>query len=203
MYRGITLAFTLLTLMPACLAGNYQPMGGDILFQTSPSSQSLAIQKATHSPYSHVGMVVFQDGKPFVLEAVEPVRMTPLADWVSWGVDGHFTAKRLRDAPTRLTDHALQTMWQVGKPFLGIHYDATFEWSDQRIYCSELVWKIYKRGLGLEIGKIQTLDSFDLSDPVVKAILQKRYGDTIPGQEPVISPAAMFASELLVTVHQE
>jgi hypothetical protein len=31
---------------------------GDIIFHTSRSSQSLAIQRATHSPYSHMGLTV-------------------------------------------------------------------------------------------------------------------------------------------------
>src|SRR5437867_163185 len=26
-------------------------------------------------------------------------------------------------------------------------YDLTFEWSDDKIYCSELVWKVYERAL--------------------------------------------------------
>lgn len=39
---------------------------GDIIFQTSLSSQSLAIQKATHSPYSHMGIIILKNGKPYV-----------------------------------------------------------------------------------------------------------------------------------------
>ena len=50
---------------------------GDIIFHTSRSSQSAAIQRATHSPYSHVGVVFFRDGKPYVFEAIATVRYTP------------------------------------------------------------------------------------------------------------------------------
>ena len=46
-------------------------------------------------------------------------------------------------------------MRQVGESFRGRPYDLTFEWSDERIYCSELVWKIYERALGIEIGPPQ------------------------------------------------
>jgi len=35
---------------------------GDIIFQTSRSELSIPIQKATHSPYSHMG-IVFQRGR--------------------------------------------------------------------------------------------------------------------------------------------
>jgi hypothetical protein len=37
--------------------GRYQPRNGDIIFQTSLSDQSVAIQAATKSPYSHLGIV--------------------------------------------------------------------------------------------------------------------------------------------------
>jgi uncharacterized protein YycO len=72
-----------------------------------------------------------------------------------------------------------------------------FGWSDEKIYCSELVWKIYKRGADVEIGKLQQLSDFDLSSDIVKAKLKERYGDNIPMNETVISPAAIFESQLL------
>ena len=40
---------------------------GDIIFHTSRSAQSAAIQLATHSRHSHVGLILFRDGKPYVL----------------------------------------------------------------------------------------------------------------------------------------
>jgi hypothetical protein len=58
-------------LAAACSAGVAVPavQDGDIIFQTSLSSQSLAIQRATHSKYSHMGQIVLRDGAPYVLEA--------------------------------------------------------------------------------------------------------------------------------------
>lgn len=50
---------------------------GDIVFQESISRQSAAIQLATKSRYSHMGMI-FKHGNEFlVLEAVQPVQFTP------------------------------------------------------------------------------------------------------------------------------
>lgn len=42
---------------------------GDIIFQTSKSPQSQAIQKATGSKYSHMGIVIHRSGFPQVFEA--------------------------------------------------------------------------------------------------------------------------------------
>jgi len=68
---------------------------GDIIFHTSRSAQSAAIQRATHSPYSHVGIVIHRDGKPYVFEANATVRYTPLADWIARGDGGRYVVKRL------------------------------------------------------------------------------------------------------------
>jgi hypothetical protein len=62
------------------------------------------------------------------------------------------------------------------------------------------VWKIYQQATGIEIGELQKLKEFDLSDASVKAIMKERYPNKIPTEEKVISPAAIFDSELLVTV---
>ena len=180
----------------------YQPQNGDIIFQTSRSSQSVAIQRATKSKYSHMGIVYIKNGQPFVFEAIETVKLTPFGDWVARGDGRHYVVKRLSNAKDRLTSEALERMLEVGKTFAGRHYDLYFEWSDDRIYCSELVWKIYKRALDLEVGELQTMQEFDLSDPLVQAKVRERFGESLPKNETVISPAAIFASDLLATVYQ-
>src|SRR5579859_4590418 len=176
---------------------------GDIIFQTSQSSQSLAIQRATGSPYSHMGIIFFRGGKPYVFEAIATVRYTPLASWIARGKGGHYVVKRLKDAPTVLTGDGLSKLRATTHQFEGRPYDLTFEWSDDRIYCSELVWKLYDRALKIHVGELQQLKDFNLTDPVVKAKLRERYGSHIPLEEPVISPAAMLHSPLLVTAAEK
>ena len=173
---------------------------GDIIFHTSGSAQSIAIQKATHSKYSHMGIVFIRDGNPYVYEAIKTVQYTSLKKWVARGDGGHYVIKRLRDADRVLTPEAVANLRQVAAKFQGKPYDLTFEWSDSRIYCSELVWKIYDRGLGLSVGRLQKLRDFDLSDPMVKNKMKERYGKAIPMDETVISPGEMFSFDGLVVV---
>lgn len=136
----------------------------------------------------------------FVFEAVQPVKFTPLDKWIARGLDGKFVIKRLKNAEQILTPVTLKKMKQVGDNFDGKNYDLTFEWSDDKIYCSELIWKVYQRATGLEIGKLERLSDFDLTNEAVKKKMKERYGDKIPNNEIVISPAAIFDSELLITV---
>ena len=173
---------------------------GDIIFHTSRSAQSIAVQRATGSRYSHMGIVLLRGGKPYVFEAVSTVRYTPLAQWTARGNGGHYVVKRLRNADTLLTPGAVAKLRVGTSDFEGRPYDLTFEWSDKRIYCSELVWKLYQRALGVRIGELQKIREFNLGDPAVRAKMRERYGDKVPMDEPVISPVAMFESPLLVTV---
>ena len=173
---------------------------GDLIFQTSRSGQSKAIQLATKSKYSHCGLIYKDANEFYVFEAVQPVKRTPLDKWIALGQDGKYVIKRLKNADQVLTPTTITKMKQVGDQFNGKNYDSTFEWSDDKIYCSELIWKIYKRATGIEIGKLEKLSDFDLTNEAVKKKMKVRYGDKIPTEEIVISPASIFDSELLTTV---
>ena len=173
---------------------------GDIIFQSSSGGQGKAIQIATGSKYSHVG-IVYKEGNDFyVFEAVQPVKITPLQKWIDRGDNNHYVVKRLKNADQVLTDATLKKMKDQGKKYLGKDYDLYFGWADDKIYCSELVWKIYKESCGIELGKLQQLKDFDLSNPIVQYKLKERYGKNIPYEENVISPASIFDSELLEEV---
>jgi uncharacterized protein YycO len=179
-----------------------QVKDGDIIFHTSRSRQSVAIQKATGSQYSHMGIIFLRNGKPYVFEAVGPVKHTPLAEWIARGKGRHYVIKRLRNADQLLTEEAVARLRRVATGFLGKPYDQTFEWSDERMYCSELVWKTYDRALGTRIGRLQKLADFNLSDAAVKAKIQERYPGGVPEDEVVVSPISMFESSKLVLVER-
>lgn len=131
---------------------------------------------------------------------MQPVKSTPLDKWIQRGKDGHYVVKRLKGADTILTPGRKKKMQASAKNMAGKDYDLYFEWDSKRIYCSELVWKLYKFGTGKKVGRVQKLQDFDLSNPAVKQKLAERYGNNIPYDEKVISPAAIFESELLETV---
>src|SRR5262245_22490877 len=85
--RGLLVAILLVL---GCRQGSAEPtvQDGDIIFQTSQSAQSQAIQVATRSPYSHMGLILLRGGRPFVLEAISHVQLTPLATWAARGTGG-------------------------------------------------------------------------------------------------------------------
>jgi uncharacterized protein YycO len=173
---------------------------GDIIFQTSQSKQFTAVQLATHSIYSHCGIIYIENSKVYVYEAVGPVKRTPFNEWIQHGKDSKYVVKRLKDVTTLLSDETFSKVKASGEKYNGKSYDIYFGWSDDKIYCSELVWKIHKQGANIEVGKLQKLKEFDLTSKEVLAILKERYGKNIPLEETVISPQSIFDCNLLITV---
>lgn len=172
---------------------------GDIIFQTSQSPQCEAVRIATNSKFSHCGIIYDINGKWFVFEAVQPVKLTPFEDWIQHGKDNKYVLKRLKNTAV-LTPAVLQQMKDYSQQFDGKEYDAYFEWTDNRIYCSELVWKIYKNVADIELSKLRELKDFNLSDPRVEKILKERYGNEIPLEEKVVAPSDLADSNLLITI---
>jgi hypothetical protein len=176
----------------------YIPADGDIIFQTSLSNQSRAVQIATGSPLSHMGIIYIQDGKPYVFEASNIVKATPLQKWIHHGKKNKYVVKRLtQGVPNK---QILAKMIKVGRSFDGLPYDLHFNWSDEKMYCSELVWKIYALGAGIELAPLKKLKDFNLNNPAVKQKLSERYRSNLPLEEPVVSPKDIFESDKLVTV---
>ncbi|MGB5107225.1 MAG: YiiX family permuted papain-like enzyme [Candidatus Zixiibacteriota bacterium] len=200
--RYLLVLATLVVLCSVTLLGaEYQARTGDVLFQTTETPQSSAIQLATKSPYCHVGIVFIRDSKPFVLEAVEPAKFTPMNQWITRGANNHYVAKRLVAADSILTSANIAKLLAEGKTMTGKHYDIYFQWSDSTVYCSELVWKVYRRALGIQLGTPGKLKDFDLANPIVAAKLIERFGQTIPYEETVVAPSTIFDSNLLETVY--
>jgi len=176
---------------------------GDLIFHTSKSSQSQAIQLATNSQYSHMGIILKEGRDFYVYEAVQPVKLTKLADWINRGKNGNYVVKRLKNSDAILTPAGIKQMKSLGKKYEGRDYDLRFEWSDDKIYCSELVWKIYKESFNIEIGELERIGDFDLSNKLVDKKVKERYGKEIPKDEWVISPDRMFKASNLVIVTEK
>jgi len=112
--------------------------------------------------------------------------------------------KRLVDGESVMGRNGFKKAMTVySKSFAGKPYDFYFGWSDDKIYCSELVWKIYKEAFNVEIGNLQRLRDFDLSSEKVKQKLRERYQKQIPLDEKVISPAAIFEAANLRTIAEQ
>lgn len=169
---------------------------GDIIFQGNDKGQGAAVKKATNSKFSHVGMIWYKNEKAYVLEAVEPVKITPLNKWIAQG-DNEYYEVLSPKTPLPYSTKIESKIDSLASIYLTKHYDIYFGWDDDVLYCSELVWKLYKEVYGIELSKLRKMESFNLEDPIVKKILKQRYGNHIPLKQWVVAPEDIYQSELL------
>lgn len=145
---------------------------GDIVFNISPSRQSLPIALASRSLLTHMGIVrLDKNGKAVVTEASATVRETPLQDWIDHGVAGRLVIKRPKEiTPEQLEGVFAFTAKQAGKP-----YDIFFTEADDRFYCSELVQDAYRAGAGMTLGTPQKIGDLSIDSGPVLALMQERW----------------------------
>ncbi|GHC44334.1 YiiX/YebB-like N1pC/P60 family cysteine hydrolase [Neogemmobacter tilapiae] len=145
---------------------------GDVIFQISGSGQSLAIMLASASLYSHVGIVDLNDaGQPVVLEAVGPVRETPLEDWISKGKARRVAVYRME----KMTEVQAQSVVTAARAHFGKGYDPYFYSSEDTLYCSELVQIAFRDGIGLTLGQSQRLGDLNLDNFAARAVIERRW----------------------------
>ena len=167
---------------------------GDIIFQTTSGSTGKAIQLGTHSIYNHCGVLFFENNTWMVYEAVQPVSKISLTQFNDRGKG---VVKRLKNADSILTKKAIDKLKAIFKTYENKNYDEAYNWSDDKIYCSELVYKLYFNALQIQLCKPRTLGDFDLSNSLVKEKLNEKYGNHIPLNEPMVAPSDIFNSSIL------
>ena len=194
--KNILVLLSVLVLTHSCAQSTYTPKNGDVIFHTSKSRQSKMISDVTKSKLTHVGIVFVTNGKSYVYEAVQPVKLTPLNEWIKCGVSSNYIVMRSK---TKLSNEGLTKMKSYGEKQMGKGYDIKFKWSDSKMYCSELVYKVYEQ-VGIELSKKHTFKDYDLESKSAQDAIKKRYGNTINMNELVVTPVDLRNSNKLKIV---
>ena len=138
---------------------------GDVVFIESQSSQSPYIKVGTMSKWTHCGVVVNTPEGLKILEASKTVRLTPFAKFIGSAKNDNWTVKR--------PDQKLEKSISYSK-YLGMPYDLEFKFNNGKMYCSELVWFIYK-DQGIELCEPRKVSSFPFARiPKVRKLMNKR-----------------------------
>ncbi len=181
---------------PAYLAyWKYQPQPGDIVFQSLPPSRLVnMIEGVSQSPYSHCGIVSREGGRWVVIEAYNSVEITPLKEFVFRGRGSGFAVYRLRAQH----QHHVEGMVASAQKFVGRPYDSRYRMDDERIYCSELIFKCYLDASGEELGRLVALGELDWK-PFEGSIRYFENGP-VPVERPMIVPCNMASAPQLELV---
>jgi hypothetical protein len=175
-------------------------MEGDILFQAINTPQNLALAMATGSEYTHCGIVFKRENRYYVYEALGIMSLTPIEDFIKRS-QVPVLQYRLKN-PSALTPEVLEKMKSVARSFANKLYDYRFLWSDDKIYCSEMIYKIYQRGAGIELAPLKGFNDYNLTHPAVRALVEKRFPKGFPDDEKVIAPVDLLNSPELKRIEK-
>ena len=138
---------------------------GDIVFVESQSSQSPYIKIGTMSKWTHCGVVVNTPEGMKVLEASKTVKLTPFNSFIGRAKNENWCIKRPKQKLTKPINY---------NKYIGQPYDLEFKFNNGKMYCSELVWLVYKEQ-GIELCKPRKVSSFIMTRiPKVKKLMNKR-----------------------------
>ena len=169
---------------------------GDIIFIKSQTSQSQALRDATGSEWTHVGIIVGDK----VAEETSGLKMTPIKSFIARSKGKSYKIFRHWMYKPEMDQKLKSLLSKYNKP-----YDIYFEWSDDRQYCSEFVYKIYVELIGRGVGHLQTFREMNLNSLAVKALIKKRYQDTgreLNLDEPIITPISQMLDDNLLELVQ-
>lgn len=152
---------------------------GDIVFQISKSKQSSLIKKATGSKWTHCGIIIEKGKEKYVLEASKTVRLIPLQQWIAQGDGGSIKNRRVID----------RTLKIKYKQYLGRPYDLAFSFDNDKWYCSELVYDIYKNQLGIELCQPRPVKDYNIKDKKIQAAMKNR---NIKPDQKVVAPSDLL-----------
>ncbi|WP_343684294.1 YiiX/YebB-like N1pC/P60 family cysteine hydrolase [Asticcacaulis sp.] len=142
---------------------------GDLIFQTSRSQQSKAILLASRSFYTHIGIVKQTPNGWMVVEAVGPVKETPLNAWVERGKFARYAVYR----PKNLTEDQTRKVFATARKLYGRPYDIYFSFDNRSLYCSELAYLAFKPA-GIELGQRQAIGELGVGEGAARKLIAKR-----------------------------
>lgn len=184
--------FTLLLLLTNLAFANSslekKLLEGDVIFIQSQTEQAVAIAEGTASVWTHVGMIVKKNGAWHVAEAVGPLQINSLKSFIGRSKNNSYKVMRFKYFTPKMIPMFYVNLYKYNQP-----YDIFFEFSDERIYCSELVYKVMKNVTGHPIGQLQKVGDLKLDGPYVKRLIEERLtaiGKELNLEEPIITPHA-------------
>ena len=154
---------------------------GMVILHESKSQQSPLIKAVTASRWTHCGIVVRTSEGLKVLEASKTVRLVPIEEFCKRGKGGDYIVC----LPCKRLSKPISY-----KKYLGQPYDLSFKFDNDKMYCSELVWLIYKEQ-GIEICSPRSVGTYPLYWIPIKKVQAQIEKRKISASQPTVSPVRL------------
>ena len=196
MIKLILLVVGVITSTISISAEKYLPHHGDIIFQSLPHSDLVnAIEGATESKYSHVGIVIKSENGWIVREAIGDVHDTPLNEFISRGREEKIDVYRLKSKYQKFIPNFIS----ASQTYLNHPYDIRYRMDDEKIYCSELVYKAFKNASGIKLGKLVKLGKLKWGK--YESLIKNIEGGKVPKKRIMITPVDLSQAKQLKMVY--
>lgn len=201
------------------VSGTFDLKPGDILFQDLDCGASCdAIEAVTDgvdgSELSHIAVVSHVDddkGKVYVIESLTGgVQETTIDKFLGRSFDDKKRPKVLVGRLNDLSEHELDKVVQRIRTFIGKPYDDIFNANDDKYYCSELVYEVFRKGYrsdsepGKPIFKMEKMTFNDPKDGKIMPVWKDYFGklsNPIPEGKLGINPGSISKSKYITIMH--
>lgn len=172
--RSLLYTALLIVLLPGAARASALPQelpplqDGDLVFQTLKSPQTLGVMAATHSLFTHVGLVHVQEEKYYVLDSAGSVGYSPLERWIENGQNEKFAVYRYKT----LTSEEREKLFAHVEPYLNAPYDTLFVFGNKALYCSELPYLLFE-SIDKPIGAVEHLSDLEVDNPQTQHLMKQ------------------------------
>ena len=189
----------------------YNPEEGDLVFQDLDCDSICdAIEDVTsglcNAEISHVGIIIFKNDSVYVLEAIEGVvKLTLYEEFLNRSLDDSGKPKVMVFRVKDIYKHLIPDVLKKIDKYLGKHYDYLFDFDNDSIYCSELIYFLFKEAnnnneffnaspMTFKSSKTGLFNDYWIS-------YFKSYNKEIPEGKSGINPASMTKSNKLDLIY--
>ena len=132
-----------------------------------------------------------------MFKAIGPVKETSVTAWEMQGRDGRFTVYRLKPKYRE----KIPAFIKAAQSCEGLPYDLHYDMDDTAIYCSELIYKAFRKATGEELGRLQKLS--ELKWQPYEAVIKQLEDGTVPLDRVLITPRSMSEAAQLEKVFEQ
>lgn len=190
----------------------YMPRDGDLLFQDLDCGPyCTSIEKVTEgvdsADFSHMGIVVMRGKEPYVYEAVsQGVVATPLDAFLQRNTDASGNPKVMVGRLDEPYQQVIPSALRQAKSLLGHAYDEVYVDGDDKYYCSELIYEVFKRANhGEPLFTLAPMTYIDPDTGETFPIWDEYFADRnleVPEGVPGINPGLMSRASFVNIVHR-
>jgi len=176
---------------------------GDLIFNTAISGPDRSVWSGSDIKYDHLGIIIKKNNRLQVFEVDGKVQYSSIENFIVRGKSGKFEVKRLKDSDRYLDPTVLREIKMVADRYLGQQYDHQLNWNNKLMYASELVWKVFREAVMIDLGQPGTLADLDFSKPSMQHYVKLHFGGSVADRNVIVTPSTIFNSDYLETVYKK